>query len=66
MISMIWYISIYGVQGVEDSGRFNEELIIRCLIVFLIIYFLYFEVRCMFRDKQIYLLDIYNYVDIAA
>lgn len=66
MISMIWYISVYGVKGHDKSDEFNEEMVLRFLILSLIIYFLYFEVRCMMRDKMIYLLDLYNYVDIGT
>ncbi len=65
-VCTLWYISNYGVSGVHDPSKFGAELVVRFTIVLLIIYFVYFEVRCMLRDKSIYLLDIYNYIDIGT
>ena len=65
-LSTLWYISNFAVSGVADPSEFGVELIVRYMIVILILYLLYYEIRCCIRDKFAYLLDIYNWIDISS
>ena len=66
-IAVIWYISIYGVSGSEGPIEPDQtEIILRYLILILTIYFLYFEIRCLIRDRTDYVLDISNDIDFLA
>lgn len=66
MVCTLYYISNYAVTGVKKPEEFSEEMVLRYLIIILILYFCYFEVRCMIRDGLSYLLDVYNYIDIGT
>ena len=66
MVCTLYYISKYVVIVVENPDEFSEEMVLRYLIICLNLYFFYFEIRCMIRDKLSYFLDVYNYIDIGA
>ena len=68
MIASIVYITNYGVHGVpkEELSDFSAELVLRFLVFVGTVYFVFFELRGMWRDGFAYFTAINNYVDMFS
>lgn len=68
MACTLLYISNFAVHGYEvpDDFWFTNEFILRVFTIVLMCYFLYFEIRCIIRDRFAYLIEIYNYLDLIS
>ena len=60
-------MSVYAVPGVLEETRwiFSIELVLRFVIAFLSIFFMYYEAISTIRDGVNYWKDPFNYVDIS-
>ena len=66
-LSLLFYVSNYAVIGIDvDFWEPSTEFFLRWVVIFFILYFFSFEIRCIIRDKHLYLLDIFNYVDVTS
>ena len=65
-VCTIYYTSEYALVGVDSDHvwDFTGEFVLRCILIILNIYFVYFEIRDVMRDGLSYLFDPFNYLDV--
>ena len=66
IVCTLYYLSIFGVDGVENPDDAGSEIALRILILLFEFYFIRLEVLCMKRDGITYFTDIYNIFDVVS
>ena len=65
-VCTLYYLSIFGVDGVEDPDDAETEIVLRIVLVLFEFYFIRLEVLCIIRDGITYFSDFYNIFDIVS
>jgi hypothetical protein len=62
-----YYLQQYALEGIPEDERatFSLEFVLRWLILLSLLYFMFFEVIQLLRDRFEYFTDPYNYLDMS-
>ena len=62
-----YYLQSYAMEGIPEDERvsFSVEFVLRWIILLSLMYFSFFELVQILRDRFDYFTDIYNYLDAA-